>query len=154
MRYQKVYALDRASSLLPLLVRIAGEMAMRCRRIARLRRSYREIRNEPSEGAANSGALDRLRAEYDGERAAFESCLRELEALGGWFVCHDPMTIHLLGELPTGMRVVLCWSVGEKALGSYHPVGLEDAPRQPLAPSLPPPPLRPSLPAPFFRPDA
>jgi len=127
---------------------------MRCRRITRLRTLYRELRAETREGAAPQGALDSLRGEYEEERDAFDGCVRELEALDAAFISHDPVTLHLLGELGTGLRVVLCWTVGEKKVAYFHPLGLEDAPRQPLDPSLPAPLPRAALPAPSLRPDA
>ncbi len=127
---KRVYSLQEANQVLPLVRAIAREFVER--RV--LRRTLHREREQLENARTPEGLRSEL-AEHDARISdqddGMSFCRREIEDMGMSVLRTNPLTIHIPGQSRSG-PVVFCWEEGEDTVCFGHPLGEEEEARRPL----------------------
>lgn len=123
----RFFSLEEANRMLPLVRRIAGDIASQWAEMEPLLARWQgltvEARGEP--------VGRELKAELDTRSGALDELVAELQELG----CHFkgfPDGLVDWYSLYAGRPVFLCWKLGEEEIGWWHQVDAGFAGRQPI----------------------
>jgi hypothetical protein len=127
------FTVEEAERTLPLVSRIAGDLAAANARLSRLLPELRRARlraRDASPAARSSGELERLRTEVAQLSARLEGYLGELSQIG--CELHDVDGLVDFRARLDGEPVRLCWRLGEDGIRWWHPARAGAGLRHPL----------------------
>ena len=113
---EKLYSPAQANAALPLVRRIAEDVAAQHARIAELTRAYDKKRREPD---APQLELNETRAAAAAAKREHDACVAELAELGVQVKDGATGLLDFPGELD-GERVLFCWRLGEERVEFFH----------------------------------
>jgi len=129
----RLFTTEEATRALPLVRRIASDIAHENRQLEELLPELRRARLLARTTGA-PGDLEQIRELVARASARLEAYLDELRQIGCFL--HEPTGVIDFRSLIDGRPVVLCWSLGEEQVGHWHEAGRPFAARQPVPVSL------------------
>ena len=129
----RLFTTEEATRALPLVRRIASDIAHENRQLEELLPELRRARLL-ARTTGTPGDLEQIRELVARSSARLESYLDELRQIGCFL--HEPTGVIDFRSLLDGRPVVLCWSLGEEQVGHWHEAGRPFAARQPIPVSL------------------
>jgi hypothetical protein len=130
----KIFTIDEANRMLPLVSRIADDIVAAYADVNRALQAFEAAKSTAEKAPDDSYAQESLNAR-DGEVASvldhFQGLIEEVEALGGTVKDYERGFVDFYGEVD-GEIVYLCWQRGEEHISFWH--RLEDgfSKRRPL----------------------
>lgn len=125
----RLFTAEEATRTLPLVRRIAGDIAHENKQLQELLPELRQARIQ-SRVTGAPGDLERIRELVAQSSARLEAHLDELRQVGCFL--HEPKGVIDFRSTLDGRPVALCWSLGEERVGHWHEPGQSHADRRPL----------------------
>ena len=130
---QRMFTPEEATRTLPLIGRIARDIADENERLTRLLPELRSTRLRARRTGV-PGDLESIRVQVARSSARLEAYLDELRQVGG--MLHEPTGVIDFRAMLDGRPVALCWRLGEDEVCHWHEPGRSHADRRPLPGSL------------------
>ncbi len=131
----KIFSVEEANSLIPILERALGDLTALGREIATLRREVEVLSAIESAGASESNADVRALREKERAYAArlerFRQSLTEVSH-HGCLIRDLELGLVDFYTMSRGQVVCLCWRRGEERIGHWHPIDEGFSGRRPL----------------------
>lgn len=129
----RLFTAEEATRALPLVRRIAGDIAHENGQLQELLPALRQARLRARTTGA-PGDLDQIRELVARSSARLEAYLDELRQIGCFL--HEPTGVIDFRTMLDGRPVLLCWSLEEEQVGHWHEAGRPLAARQPIPMSV------------------
>ncbi len=126
---QRMFTAEEATRTLPLVGRIAGDIAEENERLKKLLPELRSTRLR-ARRTGDQGDLESIRERVAISSARLEACLDELRQVG--CILHEPTGVIDFRAVLDGRPVALCWRLGEAEVSHWHEPGRSHADRRPL----------------------
>ncbi len=115
----KIFTIDEANRMLPLVARIADDIVATYGEVNRALQSYEDTKAQVDRNEASDSELRQRDAEVAEVLDRFQSLIQEIEALGGTVKDYEQGFVDFYGDLD-GEIVYLCWSRGEDRISHWH----------------------------------
>jgi hypothetical protein len=125
----RLFTAEEATRTLPLVRRIAGDIAHENRQLQELLPELRQARVQARVSGA-PGDLEQIRELVAQSSARLEAYLDELRQVGCFL--HEPTGVIDFRSVLDGRPVALCWRLGEQQVRHWHETGHSHVDRRPL----------------------
>jgi hypothetical protein len=115
----KIFSVDEANRMLPLVSRIAEDIVGTYREVNQALQAYEDEKARVAKDVTREGDLRRRDGEVAEVLDRFQGLIQEIEALGGTVKDYEQGFVDFYGEVD-GEIVYLCWSRGERAICHWH----------------------------------
>jgi hypothetical protein len=115
----KIFSVDEANRMLPLVSRIAEDIVGTYREVNQALQAYEDEKARVVKDASRELELRRRDGEVAEVLDRFQGLIQEIEALGGTVKDYEQGFVDFYGEVD-GEIVYLCWSRGERSIGHWH----------------------------------
>jgi hypothetical protein len=115
----KIFTVDEANRMLPLVSRIAEDIVGTYREVNQSLQAYEDEKARVAKDSSREGDLRRRDGEVAEVLDRFQGLIQEIEALGGTVKDYEQGFVDFYGEVD-GEIVYLCWSRGERSIGHWH----------------------------------
>src|SRR6188768_2051271 len=115
----KIFTVDEANRMLPLVTRIAEDIVATYAEVDRSLKAYENAKAEADHDPAADSELRRSDAAVSEVLDRFQGLIQEIEALGGTVKDYEQGFVDFYGDVG-GEIVYLCWTRGETAISHWH----------------------------------
>jgi hypothetical protein len=115
----KIFTVDEANRMLPLVARIADDIVATYAEVNTALEAYEEEKGRAPHNPGRDIELRRRDQEVGDVLDRFQGLIQEIEALGGTVKDYEQGFVDFYGDVH-GEIVYLCWTRGEKAIGHWH----------------------------------
>ncbi len=115
----KIFTIDEANRMLPLVARIADDIVATYGEVNRALQAYEDTKALLDRNQASDSDLRPRDSEVAEVLDRFQGLIQEIEALGGTVKDYEQGFIDFYGDLE-GEIVYLCWSRGEPRISHWH----------------------------------
>ena len=119
----KIFTVDEANRMIPLVAHIADDIVATYADVNRALQAYEDEKTRAEADETRLPELRRRDEEVANALDRFQALIEEIEALGGTVKDYERGLVDFYGEVD-GEIVYLCWQRGEDRIGFWH--GLDE----------------------------